>query len=233
MEGVCCATLEALCEFCKRDEYFEMQVVEANAAPSIVYVMEQHLASEDVQKAGCKSLWMVASKNDENKCVLGVAGAVRALVSAMLAHVGSTAVQKEALTALKHVARVSANKEALERNETTDAVRLAMYANLGEPQVVSAALSAFNDIAVDTSTREVNTVTDETMNCVLQGMQNHPLDLEVQKIACWLLRSYSFNRKNLTLMRSSREELLQLLVVASSSFPEECGERAQSILEKL
>jgi len=233
MEGVVGATLEALCEFCRRDEYFELQIVGGDAVRTIVDSMSRHLGLEDVQNAGCKLLWLLACKNDENKQVLGTAGAIQALVSAMLAHIGSTAIQKEALTALKHVARVSANKEALERNHATDAIRLTIYANLGEPLVISAALSALNDIAVDTTTCEVNPVADETMSCVLRAMQIHSPELEVQKIACWLLRSYTFNERNLALMRFSREELLRLLIAASTAFPEECGERAQSILEKL
>lgn len=233
MEGVCCAALSALCEFCKKDEYFGFQIVQSNAVPSIVNVMALYIAAEDLQEGGCKLLWLLASKNDEHKSMLGAAGAVFALVSAMEAHIGSTAIQKEALTALKHVARVSSNKEALYRNEATDAVRLAIYANLDEPQVVAAALSALNDIAVDTSTREVMTVTDDTMNCVIQAMKIHPSDLEVQKIACWLLRSYSFNPQNLSLMRSMRADLDGLLIASSSQFPDDCGERAQSILQKL
>ena len=210
LKGIVCATLEALCEFCRRDEYFEQEsyfepqkyfeqrILAANAVPTIVDAMvAQHLDTEDIQNAGCKLLWRLANVNDESKQVLGEAGAVRALVSAMLAHITSTAVQKEALSALKHISRVSSNKEALERNDAADAIRLTMFANLEEPLVISAALSALNDIAVDTSTREVDAVSSETMNVVLQAMRHHASDREVQKIACWLLRSYTFNERNL------------------------------------
>ena len=232
-EGVTCATLEALCEFCHRDEYFEDQLLDSNAVPSIVKAMLQHLRTEEVQMAGCKLFWMLACKNDENKRVLGAWGAVRALLSAMLAHIGSNAIQNEALTALKHISRVSSNKEALRGNEAEIVIRLTMYAHLDKPQVISTAMSALNDLAVDTESRNVETVADETVNCILQAMKIHASDVEVQKIACWLLRSFTFNNRNLTLMRASQGELHRLLLAASFSFPEECSDRAQDILEKL
>jgi hypothetical protein len=233
MEGVIFATMEALCEFCSRDDYFDDQLFIANAVPNIVEAMAQHVHSGDVQQAGCKLLWLLSLKNDEYKQVLGASGAIQALVTALLGHITSTAVVKEALTAIKHVSRISANKDALQQSKATDAIRLAIYSNLAESQVLSAALSALNDIAVDTSTREVTSVSDETMNSVLAATRTHPSDNEVQKIACWLLRSYTFNERNLALMRASRDELFQLLVSASSLFPEQCGERADYIIQKI
>ena len=74
MEGVQFATMEALCEFCSRDDYFDDQLFIANAGPSIVEAMAQHVHSGDVQQAGCKLLWLLSCKNDEYKQVLGSFG---------------------------------------------------------------------------------------------------------------------------------------------------------------
>ena len=233
-EGVRCATLEALCEFCVRgDEYFKDCVAQSNAIPWIVEVMRQHLTSVEVQKAGCNLLWILAWKNDENKLEIGQMGGILAIRMALLAHIDSTAVQKEALTALKHVSGISRNKEVLRRHDLDDAVRLSIWANYEAPDVICAALSALNDMAVDTSSREVAPLKDEILQCVIRSMKTHPSVNEIQKVACWLLSSYTYNQNNLNLMRGRRGELTQLLLRAAYSYPEECGERAQFVFERL
>jgi hypothetical protein len=233
-EGIQRATLEALCELCERDpEYFVSAISQSNGIPLIVAAMSKNLESGDIQKAGCKFFWMMARENDDYKLELAQKGGVQATILAMMSHITSTAVQKEALTVLKHISRMSANKEVLRRDDALGAVRLSIWGNLEEPFVVCAALSALNDIAVDDATHKVATVSDDVLSCALRAMRTHPLNREVQKIGCWLLRSLTYNRKNLSLMRAEQAELFELLPAASSAFPEDCAERAQYILENI
>jgi hypothetical protein len=232
-EGIQCATLEALSELCERDEYFTSEIPRFNGIPLAVAAMSQNLESEGIQKAGCKLFWMMAQQSDENKIQLAQHGSVRAVVLAMLSHITSSAIQKEALSALKHISRLSPNKEVLQRCDAVGAIRLAIWGNLEEPFVVCAALAAFNDIAVDSTSREVMTLGDDILSCVLRAMRTHPTNNEVQKVGCWLLRTYSYNAENLALMRAEQDELFELLPAASAAFPEDCSERAQYVLEKL
>ena len=233
-EGIQRAILEALCELCERNpEYFVSTISQSNGIPLIVAAMSQNLKSEDIQKAGCKLFWMLARENDDNKLALTQKGGVQATILAMMSHITATAVQKEALTALKHISKISESKEVLHRDDAMGAVRLSICGNLEEPFVVCAALSALNDIAVDDRTHKVATVSEDVLSCVLRAMRTHPLNRDVQKIGCWLLRSYTFNRKNLSMMRAEQEKLFELLPAASSAFPEDCAERAQYILGKI
>jgi hypothetical protein len=232
-EGIQCATLEALCELCERDEYFKSEMSRLNGIPLTVAAMSQNLESEGLQKAGCKLFWMLALQSDENKIQLAQHGGVQAIILAMVSHIMSSAIQKEALTALKHISRLTRNKEVLQRYDAMGAIRLAICGNLEEPFVVCAALSALNDIAVDGVTSEVMTIDDDILKCVLQAMRTHPANNAVQKVGCWLLRSYTYNAENLSLMRAAQNELFELLPAASAAFPKDCSERAQHILEKL
>jgi hypothetical protein len=232
-EGIQCATLEALCELCERDEYFKSKISRLNGIPLAIEAMSQNLESEGLQKAGCKLFWMLALQSDENKIQLAQHGGVQAIILAMASHIMSSAIQKEALTAIKHISRIAPNKEVLQTFDAVGAIRLAIWGNLEEPFVVCAALSALNDIAVDGATREVMTIGDDILICVLRAMRTHPTNNGVQKIGCWLLRSYTYNAENLALMRAAQNELFELLHAASAAFPEDCSERAQYVLEKL
>jgi regulator of extracellular matrix RemA (YlzA/DUF370 family) len=195
--------------------------------------MYQNLESEGIQKAGCKLFWMLAHRSDENKLLLAQYGSVRAIVLAMMSHITSSAIQKEALTALKHISRIATNKQVLQRFDAVGAIRLAIWGNLGDPFVVCAALSALNDIAVDNTLREVMTVGDDILSCVLRAIRTHPTNQEVQKVGCWLLRSYTYNAENLALMRAKHDELFELLLAASAALPEDCSKLAQDVLGKV
>lgn len=232
-EGVSGSTLEALCRYCRRDDYFILQVAEVDVAPLVVDVMSQHLQSEDLQTAGCTLFRLLASKNDENKRNLGEAGAVRALTTAMLAHIRSTDIQKEALKALKHISRVSSNKETFRINDVSHDIMLAAQANFENPQIVSAALSALHDIVVDTLTQQVNPVSEEILKLVMQAMKIHVSEVDVQKAGCYLVGTYGYNDRNLTEMRRFKDELYPLLLTASHSYPEECWKHIRYVLERL
>jgi hypothetical protein len=176
---------------------------------------------------------MLAQQSDENKIQLAQHGSVWATVLAMQSHITLSVIQMEALTALKHISRLTPNKEVLQRWDAVGAIWLVIWGNLENPCVVCAALVALNDMAVDSTSRKALTLCDNLLICVLLAMRTHPTNNEVQKVGCWLLWSYSFSKGNLVLMWSEQDELFELLTAASVAFPEDCSERAQYILEKL
>merc|ERR1712194_626863 len=96
------------------------------------------------------------------KEIIGVCGGVPAVVNALLAHSQSTTVQKEGLAALKNLATMSDNKQAIEQVGGEDAVLYALWIRYKDPQVVSSAYSAINNIAVDSPTKSAKLMNEKT-----------------------------------------------------------------------
>jgi hypothetical protein len=108
-----------------------------------------------------------------------------------------------------------------------------MWANIKDATVLSIGLSALNNVAVNPATKEVLPITEELLECILTAMSLHSNDIEVQKTSCFLLKSYTFNPSTLVMMRRNYEKITELLLLASTTFPDECEVRSQQIMRKL
>jgi hypothetical protein len=154
-------------------------------------------------------------------------------VNALLAHNECTVVQKEGLTALKNLAIASSNKPMLTEAGSDNAVICSLWINYKDPQVISIGLSALNNIAVDSQTKSVAQMSEQTLLLVIAAMSNFPFDEHVQKNACFYLKSCSYLPANLKLMREREDQLLSLLLRASDTFPQQCRDRANSVISKM
>lgn len=160
-------------------------------------------------------------------------GGLKTIVNALLAHVESGQVQKEGLTALKNLATSTINKETVRLAGGEEAILLSMQVNYNFPEVLCAAFSALNNIAVDRDMRTVAPTSPEVLGCVKQAMTRYANSAQVQNNACFLLKSLTYEERNLELMQHDRNEFLKRLAVASARYPDLCRERAQYIMKKL
>jgi len=217
---------------CGRNDYFKRMLIDSNGIEMIVRSMESHDNDWEIQRHGCNIISGLSSFPD-GKRVIGDRGGVDAVVRAMQRHPESTGLQNEALTTLKNLATVASNKPLISGAGAEDAVLYSIWINLGDAQVVTNALKAMNNIACDPRTRSVAKMRALTFHIVLVAMQRYQMNGNVQKIAVFLLKSYSFLPENLQTMIKSLDSLIPLLFSAAENYPESCRSVAESIMLKM
>ena len=109
-----------------------------------------------------------------------------------------------------------------------------LWIHIRDAQVVTAAFSALNNIAVDSESRTVGPLNDDSMRAIVMALSRFPGDENVQKQGCFLLKSCSYLDFNLQLMRHhGGEQLTMLLHRAARMFPEHCQSRAMGVVAKI
>jgi hypothetical protein len=223
------AILEVVWYLCSRDDFFKETFSRRELIPCIVEVMNRNLYDRSVQGGGCTSLWTLSSHGD-NKRVIGDCGGLKAIINALLAHVDAIRIQKEGLTALKNLATTSRNKQLITSYRGEDAIVISLRANMvRSEEVIAAAFSALNNIAVDTATRLVAPAPDQIFECILIAMRRFQKSEPIQKNACFLLKSYTFASGNMSLMQRQKGEFVPVLSFAAENFPLACGARANYV----
>ena len=230
------AVFDALWVCCQQEGFFKRLLLEENRIRMILSAMQLNLGSSELQRSGCSLLWLLSSHDsgrDSGREIIGRCGGVPTIVNALLAHNDSTSVQKEGLIALKNLAIASSNKPMLKETGGENAVICSLWIHYKDPQVISIGLSALNNIAVDSQTRSVAEMNEQTLLIVITAMAHFPLNADVQKNACFYLKSCSYLPANLQLMRSKGDQLVALLLKAADDYPEQCRERAASVVSKM
>ena len=231
--SVSSAVMDVLATLCGQDEYFKRTLLgELSALEAIIRAMNENLGSAEVQRSGCSLIWIM-SGYEQGRQILGEHGGIAAVVNGMLANPDHSGVQKEGLTALKNLATASCNKPLIASVQGEDAVLYALWIHIRDPQVISGAFSALNNIAVDSDTRQVADLKVELWQVILVAMKRFPNEEQVQKNACFLLKSCSYSEHNLELMCRSSDRLTPLLLRAAQTFPEQCRDRAMSVISKM
>jgi hypothetical protein len=226
------AIFDALWSCCQREDFFKRLLLEESRIRMVLSAMQLNLGCAELQRSGCSLLWLLSSYGSGRETI-GKCGGVPTIVNALLAHNDSSSVQKEGLIALKNLAIASSNKPMLAEAGGENAVICSLWIHYKDPQVISIGLSAMNNIAVDSQTRSVAKMNEQTLLIVLTAMAQFPLNADVQKNACFYLKSCSYLPTNLQLMRSKGDHLIALLLRAADDFPEQCRERAASVVNKM
>jgi hypothetical protein len=229
--------MESLWTCCRQEgDFINLLVYETpQCVDLIVRSMSKHLLWSDLQRNGCSLIRLMSSCNQRDpalQSMLGEKGVVAAVINGMSAHSDSSAVQKEALRALKCLAIFSSNKPLISSVEGTKALMNALWIHMRDPQLVSGAFSALNNIIV--TDNRVGPLGDDAMKAIIFAMRRYPMDESVQKQACFLLKHASYLSSNQRLMRQyENKEIIELLTFAAEAFPNSCHLRANNILKKI
>jgi hypothetical protein len=226
------AIMEALWTCCGQDDYFKHILINESSMLSIVQTMTLQLGSAELQRCGCSLLWLLSGYG-HGKQMIGECEGISAIVNALLAHNQSTAVQKEGMTALKNLATAPCNKPRLTKADGEITVLCSLRINYLDPLVISSALSALNNMAVDSETRTVSTMREEILDCIISAMGRFPAEEPLQKNACFYLKSCSYLPANLQMMNQRSAKLIPLLQRAAANFPPQCHGRAIGVISKM
>jgi hypothetical protein len=169
----------------------------------------------------------------DGKRLVGAVGGIPAILNAILAHGQSTAIQQVALAGLKSLATDSANKPILAEHNCVRTVTLSLWINYQDPEVILSALSALNNLAVDSRTRSVAPVPPEILDIIASAMHRFPYNEMLQKSACFYLKNCTYLPENQALMNERADMLVAVLLKASECFPQSCQVLAHGILTKI
>jgi hypothetical protein len=222
--------LEAFCRLCNRNGYFNAMLINSDGTEMIVRSMTHHKDSPEIQGRGCAILVQLSLYADGRQTI-GNRGAIDMIIKAMVMHPESTTVQNEALTCLKNLATVSKNKPILSDVGAEDVVLYSIWINLADAEVVKNAFKALNNIVSDPAHGTVSRMRALTLHIVLVAMQRYQMDGDIQRVAIFLLKSYSFLPSNVLLMEESLDTLLPVLFPAAANFPDTCGDMVECITD--
>mmetsp|Transcript_3549 Transcript_3549/g.8445 ORF Transcript_3549/g.8445 Transcript_3549/m.8445 type:complete len:1412 (+) Transcript_3549:215-4450(+) len=222
---------DALCSMSRKYDNVKVSLAEESRLRAIFAIMGLHIGSAEVQRSGC-SLLSALCGHRPAKALIGQEGIVT-IVHALLAHNQSSAVQKEGLLALKSLATESCNKQHISTRGGEDAVVYSLWIHYRDPSVLSTGLSALNNIAVDGASKTVSEMREQVLTIIIGAMARFRSDQQVQKNACFYLKSCSYLPANLQIMADHSEQLIPLLIQASETYPEQCEARAHSIIQKI
>ena len=222
--------LDAFCQLCSRNGFFNSMLINSDGTEMIVRSMKHHIDSPEIQGRGCAILTQLSLYADGRQTI-GNRGAIEMLIKAMVMHPESTTVQNEALNCLKNLATVGKNKPILSDVGAEDVVLYSIWINLADGEVVRNAFKALNNVVSDPENRTVGKMRALALHIVLVAMTRYHTDGAIQRVAIFLLKSYSFLPDNVRLMAESLDTLLPVLFSAAANFPDTCGGMVECITD--
>jgi len=195
---------------------------------AIISTMQTHLHSPLIQEKGCQVLWSLCVL-ETNQVAVGEYGGIQVIVNSMKEHLAVVEVQTEALGALKALAALISNKDMIINCGGIDSIVETMLVHFENEKIIQSCFGTLSNISVNPYTNRVKVISRAELNAVVDSMGRFSLSENIQLYGCRLLRNYSFEPSNITLMKEN--ELLPFLIESAAiNFPSSCGERAQYLL---
>jgi hypothetical protein len=224
------AAVDVLYALCVKEDGFKFLV--AGSIPSILRSLNAYPAKADLHKNGCAIIRLVASSG-ENMDIVGKKDTVACVVNSMLIYPESTSLVMECLATVHYLAVEDSTRKILRHCEVEDACICLLQINSRNDKIVGTVLAALNNIAVDVKRRSVSPMKNGVLDVLLMAMARYPESNSVQKQGCLLLKNYTYEHASLQAMKNRADDLVSLLVVAAENNPEECGDRAHYIMQKI
>ena len=163
----------------------EVRLMPSVAAHELPSVLQQCGASSSLVEWAA---WRTKSLTDEETQSLAQAGGITAVLGAMRAHLGETAVQEDCCGALARFASCDpVTREAVLEHGAIAALSAAMRSHPQTPELQEAAVAALAAIAVRDVPAEAVVIGSSCLAAVASAMRMHPHRLDLQRSGCSLL----------------------------------------------
>ena len=225
-------SMDVYIECIRHDAYYLQSGIQPTTIRTVVGSMNMHLESADLQWSGCNFL-RALSIDQHAKEIVGREGGIVAIMTCMMVHGQSKSVCEVALSAIRRLAMSPSNKLLIRQNGGIDVIIENLRSLMSDSEIVSSLFSALNNIVVESESRSVAEVGVEVILLLGDSMSRFPDDEQVQKNACFLLKSCSFRPWNLRIMYQQQSTLVPLLTRAGEVFPEQCRIIATGVVKRL
>ena len=220
-----------------KDEHHDaiMLVQQPNVDVSeVVTSMWAHEEDAGVQMLGCVAIAKMSQETGDSEIMRIALSAVAAVVNAMKAHPNEMIVQEKACLALKNLAKADGHREvSMVASGAVAAIVGAMQAHVGDPGVQEEACRAISAVVNHGGADRATVVASVSgVTAILNAIAAHPKSKGVQIGGVEALEALTqYSDANMPdLPRSQTEPLLE---IAKNTFPEECADICETILNRM
>lgn len=191
------------------------------------------MGSPRVLEHAFTTMWSLAVL-DQNQAAIGSSqDGIHLVVNSMMANVTDMKVQKQACGCICTLASNTQNQILLRDTGGVDAIVFAMWTHFASEQLQTEACRALAGLAVDVTTNEVMIAGDSEISAIISAMRHFPNSAKLQQHGCVALRNFMLSAENIDMARNCADDLTNLVLSASSQFPEECADSVEQIIASL
>lgn len=199
---------------------------------AVVKSMENHFGDVSLLTLCC-SIIRTISMNLEGCSTIAETDAFKSVVNSLLVHPTSIDLVLEGMATIKDLARKESFRDYFDSEDAEVAIVSIFPLHSKNPEAVALIFASLNNIAVNTKIGKVAPMQLDVLHFILSALNAFRHNNHVTRNACLLLKSYTYNKDNLNIIRSYREPVIQSLSVCSSSPQSETQDRARYIIKKL
>ena len=228
VQGHGCSALGNLAAF---DHVNKETIASGGGIHLILDAMNQHVDESVLQEKACGAIFNLAFHGG-NRTAITSSGGIKAIVRAMEAHKDEASVQNNACSALWNLSGDLTNAVVFTSSKEVDTVVRCMKAHRCHPGVQHSGCGVLRSLSIGGRGKDL-IAGSGGVAALLGAMEMHPESSIVQREACGALRNLS--RDPLALHKIKDHPLLSYRVLenAADTFPLECEDNAESVLEKI
>ncbi|KAI2510670.1 hypothetical protein MHU86_3781 [Fragilaria crotonensis] len=188
--------LATLWDLGKDYDQFRASVMTSSVPDDILLCMKHNLDNAAIQEQACGALWAL-SIDQANRRIIIQAGATARVIKCIADHQNNANVIRAAMGCLR---TLSPEPEVRVSTGVLDGVKhvcAAMKTNRSVAGIQVDGCALLSNLAVDLVQQLVALATDEEIEVIVGAIVAHPTDQKVTSGACFALKNYSYDERNL------------------------------------
>ncbi|KAI2511936.1 hypothetical protein MHU86_2452 [Fragilaria crotonensis] len=224
--------LKQIWDHSKFNEAHKSEIMNAGLAVDIIRAMKSHRRSKKVQENACGCLWSL-SVSQLNRPALAHAGAVKLLFRTLEDFIEDEDVLEVIFGSLRTLSPDKDVRDAIVPLLGARRVCRAMGKHRSSTAIQRDGCAFLSNVSVDMDNQMVSTVHNDELAAVVRALGDHLRNESVVSSACFALKNYTYEEKNLRNLRRF-EEVIPLLEDASKySTKAEIRLDANEIIERI
>jgi hypothetical protein len=205
--------LKHIWDHSKFNDAHKSHIMEAGLSDDIIRAMQSHRKVGKIQEYACGCLWSL-SVNKQNRVILARAGAIKLVFRALEEFIEDEEVLETIFGALRTLSPDKEVRDAIVSLLGARRVCRAMANHRSSTSIQRDGCAFLSNISVDIEYQIVSTVHKDELAAVVRALGDHLRNEAVVSSACFALKNYTYDEKNLRNLRRF-EEVSSLLEDAS------------------
>lgn len=205
--------LKQIWDHSKFNEVHKAEIMQAGLKVDIIRAMKSHRRSKKVQENACGCIWSL-SVSEQNRSALARAGAVKHLFRALEDFIEDEDVLEVIFGALRTLSPDKEVRDAIVPLLGARRVSRAMAKHRASTSIQRDGCAFLSNVSVDMENQMVSTVHNDELAAVVRALGDHLRNESVVSSACFALKNYTYEEKNLRNLRKF-DDVIALLEDAS------------------
>ena len=224
--------LKQIWDHSKFNEVHKTEIMNAGLAVDIIRAMKSHRRSKKVQENACGCLWSL-SVSERNRPALARAGAVKMLFRTLEDFIEDEVVLEVIFGSLRTLSPDKNVRDAIVPLLGARRVCRAMGKHRSSTAIQRDGCAFLSNISVDMDNQMVSTVHNDELAAVVRALGDHLRNESVVSSACFALKNYTYEEKNLRNLRRFEEAIALLEDASKYSTKAEIRLDANEIIERI